>query len=252
MGSLVLPLQIGLGSREFRAPWGMVLLALAGTLLFIQLGRWQLHRAEYKRALAAAFVSDAGRITALGSRPLTELPRYARVQVEGLYDPAHQFLLDNMTRDGRVGYEVLTPLTLADGRALLVNRGWLPLPAEGRARLPDVSFVALPDVIATGKIDELPVTGLAMGRAPPDGGTNWPKRTSFPDSAQLGAALGRPIEARQLLLDADQPQGYRRDWKPGSAGFGPERHLAYAIQWWGLAALTMVLLIVLNLKARQR
>jgi surfeit locus 1 family protein len=230
----------------------MVLLAIASALLFIQLGRWQWHRAEYKRALAAAFVSDAGRITALGSRPLTELPRYARVQVEGLYDPGHQFLLDNMTRDGRVGYEVLTPLTLADGRALLVNRGWLPLPAEGRARLPDVSFVALPDVIATGKIDELPVTGLAMGRAPPDGGTNWPKRTSFPDSAQLGAALGRPIEARQLLLDADQPQGYRRDWKPGSAGFGPERHLAYAIQWWGLAALTMVLLIVLNLKARQR
>jgi surfeit locus 1 family protein len=228
----------------------MVLAALVITLAFIHLGRWQWHRAEYKRALAAAFVSDKG-LTVLGSRPLTALARYARVQVEGRYDSEHQFLLDNMTRDGRVGYEVLTPLTLNDGRVLLVNRGWLPLPAEGRARLPDVSFVALPDVTATGKVDELPVTGLAMGRAPPDAGANWPKRTSFPDSGQLAVALGKPIEARQLLLDADQPQGYRRDWKPASAGFGPERHLAYAIQWWGLAALTVVLLIVLNLKRRQ-
>src|SRR5271170_4550176 len=125
------------------------------------------------------------------------------------------------------------------------------LPAEGRARLPDVAFDAPADVTAVVRIDELPVTGLAMGRAPPDGGASWPKRTSFPDSAQLAAALGRPVEARQLLLDADQPQGYRRDWKPGSAGFGPERHLAYAIQWWGLAALTVVLLVVLNLKRRK-
>jgi len=228
----------------------MVFAALVVTLVFIHLGRWQWHRAEYKRALAAAFVRDAGRFSALGSRPLAELARYARVQVAGRYDPAHQFLLDNMTRDGRVGYEVLTPLTLADGRVLLVNRGWLPLPAEGRARLPDVAFDAPADVTAVVRIDELPVTGLAMGRAPPDGGASWPKRTSFPDSAQLAAALGRPVEARQLLLDADQPQGYRRDWKPGSAGFGPERHLAYAIQWWGLAALTVVLLVVLNLKRR--
>jgi len=245
-----LPLQISRGSREFRAPWGMVLAALVVTLVFIHLGRWQLHRAEYKRGLAAAFVSDTG-LVQLGSRALTELPRYARVQVAGSYDPAHQFLLDNMTRDGRVGYEVLTPLTLVDGRVLLVNRGWVPLPAEGRSRLPDVSFDAPADVTTQGKIDELPVIGLSMGRAPPETGANWPKRTSFPDSGQLAAALGKPIEARQLLLDADQPQGYQRDWKPASAGFGPERHLAYAIQWWGLAALTVVLLIVLNLKPRK-
>ncbi|HEX9138750.1 MAG TPA: SURF1 family protein [Steroidobacteraceae bacterium] len=246
-----MPLQISRGSRQFKAPWGMVAAALLVTLVFIHLGRWQWYRAEYKRALAAAFVNDAGRVTALGSRPLAQLLRYTHVQAEGLYDSAHQFLLDNMTRDGRVGYEVLTPLTLVDGRVVLVNRCWLPLPAEGRARLPNVSFVALPDVTVTGKIDELPVTGLAMGRAPPDGGPNWPKRTSFPDSAQLAASLGRPLEGRQLLLDADQPQGYRRDWKPASAGFGPERHLAYAIQWWGLAALTLFLLIFLNLKKRQ-
>ncbi len=49
---------------------------------------------------------------------------------------AHQFLLDNMTHAGRAGYEVLTPLLLDDGRVLLVNRGWLPLPDGRRDELP--------------------------------------------------------------------------------------------------------------------
>ena len=249
-------LQLRLGNRELRASWGMAVLALAGALLFTQLGRWQLHRAAQKQALAAAFASGSLSSTPLGSRSTSALPRYARVSVRGIYDSAHQFLLDNIIHAGRAGYEALTPLKLDDGRTLLVNRGWLPLPLGRRDTLPDLSLAAASQtdgntrVAVSGRLDALPVAALAAGNVPPASDAQWPKRCSFPTSAQLGAALHTPVELQQLLLDANQPQGFLRDWQPASAGFGPERHLAYAIQWWGLAALSLFLFFFLNLKRK--
>ena len=58
------------------------------------------------------------------------------------------------------------------------------------------------------------------------------------------------VEPRQLLLDASEPQGFARDWRSASAGFGPERHLSYAVQWWGLGALTLFLYLFMNLERR--
>jgi len=54
------------------------------------------------------------------------------------------------------------------------------------------------------------------------------------------------------LLNADQPQGYTRDWQPTSAAFGPERHISYAVQWWGLAALAAGLFVFMNLQKEPR
>jgi surfeit locus 1 family protein len=234
----------------------MTALAMAGVLLFGQLGRWQWHRAAEKRALAAAFAaSTAAPAIELGTRPVAAVPRYALLRVRGRYDVAHQFLLDNISRDGAVGYEVLTPFQLEDGRILMVNRGWLPLPGGRREPLPDVALPGTPAQASapaeiTGRIDELPVTGLSMGRAPPDAGPSWPKRTSFPTAAQLGAVLGKGVEARELLLAASEPMGYRRDWQPGGNGFGPSRHVAYALQWWSFGALTLFLYFFMNLERR--
>jgi surfeit locus 1 family protein len=247
--------------RQFNAPWWAVALALLAAFGFMQLGRWQWHRADQKRALAAAFATGlATEATPLGDRPTTVLPRYGAVTVEGRYDAAHQFLLDNLIVDGQPGYEVLTPLQLADGRWLLVNRGWVALPGHSRARLPAVTLPAdaAPRRIS-GRLDELPVNALASGRAAPSaaneagagaGSADWPKRTSFPTSAELAAALGHPVEPRQLLLSANEVDGYLRDWKPASAGFGPERHVSYAVQWWGLGLLALFLLVFMNLEKK--
>ena len=178
------------------------------------------------------------------------LARYSRIEVSGRYQGQRQFLLDNISRDGRAGFEVLTPMRLDDGRTLLVNRGRVPLRDGERVQLPEVLLdTAVPaESRISGRIDELPTAGLALGRAPPATGSSWPKVTSFPTSAELSQALGLTVEPRQLLLDADQPGGYRRDWQPANAAFGPERHMSYAVQWWSLAALAATLLLVLNLR----
>jgi len=248
-------LRVSLGNRTLQAPWGMVALAVGGTLLFAQLGRWQWHRAAEKRAYAAAFAAGSLRSVPLGTQSTSTLPRYARVSVSGAYDAEHQFLLDNIIHDGQAGYEVLTPFRLPDGRVLLVNRGWLPLPQGRRDQLPDLTMQARepndsrpPGTTLSGRLDALPVAALASGTVAPGSDATWPKRTSFPTMAQLGASLHQAVEAQQLLLAADQPQGYMRDWKPANAGFGSERHQSYAIQWWSLGVLSLFLLLFLNVK----
>ncbi|HEY4975545.1 MAG TPA: SURF1 family protein, partial [Steroidobacteraceae bacterium] len=187
----------------------MTLLTLAAIVLFVNLGRWQWHRAQHKQALADSFAAGSHSLEELGARATAELPRYAQVRLQGSYDGEHQFLLDNMSHNGQPGFEVLTPLRLPDGRTVIVNRGWVPLTAS-RSQLPDVrsDFAAAPP--PAGRLDDLPVAGIALGHVPPAAGTQWPKLTSFPTMADLSAALGQPLQSRQLLLDPGEPAGFVR------------------------------------------
>jgi len=238
-----LPLTLTLRHSRWSASWGATVLTLLAVVVFIDLGRWQWQRAQQKRELASAFAAGNDVATALAGRSTAELPRYAQVRAHGSYDGAHQFLLDNMSHDGQAGFEVLTPLRLDDGRVLIVNRGWVPLTGS-RRELPDVTVSVEGEISATGKLDQLPVAGIALGHVAPAANGAWPRLTSFPTMADLAAALGRPTEARQLLLNDTEPQGYLRDWHPG--GLSPERHVSYAVQWWGFAALALVLYGVLH------
>jgi surfeit locus 1 family protein len=243
-------IRIAIGRRVFAPSWLMTGLMLALLVLFIGLGRWQWGRGDYKAELREQFVAGQGPAVALGERPTTQLARFSRVVVQGRWDAQRQFLLDNRTRDGRAGYEVLTPLQLTDGRWLLVNRGWVPF-SGFRDRLPDVGLgaagVAASPVTVAGRVDELPSAGLESGRAAPAQAGAWPRVTSYPKAEQLAAALGvAAVEPRVLLLDAEMPEGYQRDWQP--PGMVPEKHWSYAIQWWSFAVVLLGLYVGLNLR----
>lgn len=229
---------------RWSASWFMTVLTLLAVLCFVRLGFWQWHRAQEKRAIASAFEAGNATVTELGSRSTGSLPRYTQVRVRGRYDDAHQFLLENMSHGGLPGYQVLTPLLLADGRVLMVDRGWVPLSASRRDPPKVALGEAVGEVSPAGRLDALPVPGISLGHLAPDGNAPWPRLTSFPTMADLSAALKRPLEERQLLLNADEPLGYVRDWHP--TGLGPERHIAYAVQWWGFAVLAVGLYARLN------
>ena len=95
--------------------------------LLLALGTWQVDRAGEKQALFDDFAAG-GEAVALeaNSRGLEELRRYAPVRAMGRYLADRQFLLDNMVAGGQAGYRVITPLLIAEGHAVLVDRGWLP------------------------------------------------------------------------------------------------------------------------------
>lgn len=227
----------------------MTVLTLLGVALFVMLGRWQWHRAAQATALQQAFLQGSGAEADLADQPTGALPRYSGVQAHGRYDSGHQFLMENISHDGNPGYDVLTPLMLADGRTLIVNRGWIPL-TESRRQLPDVRVSEAPATPVSGRLDTLPRPGISLGHAPPAANAPWPRLTSFPTMADLSAALGRPLEPQELLLDARAPFGYVRDWQP--PGMSPAQHLSYAIQWWAFAAVAAGLYVGLNRRGRTR
>src|SRR6185312_16618991 len=152
-------LRVAIGSRTFAPTWLGTVLTLAAIVAFVSLGRWQWSKGELREAQAREFARGAEQALPLGATPLSEVKRFQRVSVSGYYDKVHQFLLDNRIDEGRPGYEVLTPLTLADGRTLLVDRGWVPFSGY-RDRLPDVSIVGAQSMEVVGRIDELPTQGL--------------------------------------------------------------------------------------------
>jgi surfeit locus 1 family protein len=232
-----------LATRRFAPRMHWTLLAVLGIALFMSLGRWQLHRAAEKRALWEGFAAGAGAVTSLPEN-YKPVERYHRVTARGHYDASRQFLLDNMTQDGVPGFHVLTPLVQYDLRVVLVDRGFVPL-AGSRSQLPDLS-VDEGERSITGRADNLPQAAVPL-QAPP--ATGWPRIVSFPKMPEVAAALGAQVYPQVVLLDADQADGYRRAWQP--PGMAPDRHIAYAVQWFGLAATVLVTWVVLSFRNRE-
>jgi surfeit locus 1 family protein len=215
---------------------GALLLAALG---FAWLGRWQLDRAATHRAVAEQFAAGAGLgvvTTVPASEDQTERLRYRRLKLTGHYEAEVQILLDNMTESGQAGYQVLTPFDAGGDRLVLVNRGWVAA-APDRQRLPDL---ALPFRAAapSGRIDRLPRAALSLSAPPVAAGAPL-LVMSFPDFAAIESALGRAVYPFQLLLDAEAPAGFGRNWGPDPSR--ADRSIAYAVQWFGLAGLAVVL-----------
>jgi surfeit locus 1 family protein len=238
--------RIKFGSRIFAPRPFTTVLAIAMIIVLVSLGRWQLRRADQKRALYDAFDrgADATRVI---DRDTPLLPRYQHIEAHGSYDESRQILIDNMTdSDGHAGYFVITPLALTGGGWLLVNRGWVPV-GRSRAELPAVGVAGNVRTV-DGRADHLPSPGIRMGPRielrPP-----YPAVANFPGHADIERLMHEGSWAgatEVLLLDADQSDGYLRRWQ--APGLPPLRHLAYAVQWFGLALALGVIYIVTNMR----
>jgi len=224
-----------------------VALTLTGVAIGSAAGTWQLGRAAEKQSLQDRFqAGDAGPASRNLLAAAGEADRYRSLVVTGRYDPEHQILLDNISRERQPGYEVLTPFATASG-TVLVNRGWVPASGD-RTVLPDIRVSGAPREIR-GRIDWLPRPGIALAAVPLAADAAWPRRLLFPTLAEVGAQLGIPLAGYQLLLDPAASDGFRRDWRPG--GMGPDQHVAYAVQWFGLAVTVVVIHAVLVFRNRK-
>lgn len=211
--------------------------------VLLALGFWQLDRAEEKKTylelLKRNNAASAITLTTATDDAVDSL-KYRRVTATGHYDSGHQFLIDNQISDGKPGYLVLTPFKLNGGeKAVLVNRGWIPL-TKDRSLLPDISIKEMPSTVH-GRINSFPSVGIKLpGAEKPTAG--WPALVQVVDADSLAKKLGYPLFGFMIELDKNLPEGYKREWREPSI-MPPEQHMAYALQWFGLAV-TLALLFV--------
>ena len=232
--------------RRFRPRLGPTIATLVMFPLLMSLGFWQLDRADEKRHSAAAFALGQQRAPETINRRHLSVSRdffWHRVAGQGTYLP-NSILLDNRIRDGRAGYDVLTPLTATDGTTVLVDRGWLPANAD-RSKPPLLTQIQLPSSYQ-GNLGPPPATGIAINEhgAEIERFENGVLRVQKIDIELLARELSLTLINGVLYLGNDSPNGFRRDWP--TPGFNPEKHEAYATQWFVMAVIVAGLFFGLN------
>lgn len=232
--------------RFLLTPRWLGLAALMGVAaaVMVLLGNWQLHRYQDRSAindridaasalppapLASAVPPPAGTAGSVGAAPPAS-SAWARVTVTGRYDDTNEILVRGRTVDGQVGFEVVTPLVLADGSAVLVDRGWVP-PAPGGA-------VAMPDVPAPPAGEVTVVGRVHLTESQPDAVTRRAGKLETRRVGVSGLAAELPYPVYHAYLLDEEPRAgltaipirHENSWQ----NFG------YIIQWWLFAAMTVV------------
>jgi cytochrome oxidase assembly protein ShyY1 len=246
-------MQVVRVSRWRRPAWWAVLLTVAGALLFVRLGVWQLHRAAFKdelvRRYAAAAVAPPQDFAKVAEEPPQDA--FPRVRVRGRYLADRLYLLDNPKHDQRGGVEAYAPFRLrGHERLLLVDLGFLP--GNGDDHRPDLPPLPAGEVELHGIYLPPPGAGFEMGGDALGRQQRWPKTTIYLDLGQLAADLERPLYPRVLALDADPASIYVREHHFDFSSMPPARHRAYAFQWFSFAVAIVVIFLVLHRKRRIR
>ncbi|WP_175439996.1 SURF1 family protein [Micromonospora nigra] len=228
---------------------GIFLLTLVAAVVMVQLGNWQLDRyrgrteineridAGLRMApvpLREAVPAPTGGPGTAGPGPAEE-KTWIRVTVTGRYDTDNVVLVRGRTVDSRVGFEVVTPLVLADGTAVLVDRGWIPpVPGGGATAQPQVPPAPAGEVTVEGRVH---ASESGAGTVNRRDGRLETRRIAVP---QLARELPYPVHGAYVLLDQQVPAadplfsavpvGHANNWQ----------NLGYVVQWWIFAVMTLV------------
>ncbi len=224
-------------------PWLFSTLWLAVFVLMLRLGFWQLDRSEEKKELLKQMNGSAQQISSLPE--LLSIHRFQQVQIAGQWIPEVTFVLANQMHQGRPGYHVYSVMTLAEGSALaMVNRGWVsssdeikPVTAAFRTWSLHQSDWPRPGV----QLGEQVLSNDAVQAVtylPKDVTTQWLKERFCGKKASNDCIILPFI----FKLNQQMPDGFVRDWK--TQIMQPEKHRAYAIQWFTMSLVLMGLYIV--------
>lgn len=254
--------------------------AVVAVAVTASMGCWQLDRAVQKQSLFDA-IEHQQALQPWGEQQLQQVPDAASyaaaneavnveqgplktmlhrpVQLQGHWLASQTLYLDNRQMQGKVGFFVLTPLRLAppyDSVVVAVQRGWVPRNFVDRNALPPLQTPA-GLVRITGRLQAPPSrlfelgskpvlaahsvekSGAGAGGVSPEG--QPPLIQQNIDFPAWAASTGLPLLSLSVLQTGPASEGLLRDWHVPTSGV--EKHYGYAVQWFGLSGL-MVLLYV--------
>lgn len=226
--------------QALRQPkWLIAALVVVGlAAVFVRLGFWQLDRLGERRAenqvTAERLRSDPVALDDLLTKDLIDLRtvEYRPVTVDGEFDAEVEVLIRSQVELGQAGFHVITPLVTADGEAVLVNRGWVPLGMD----TPPVAAPPPEGPVSTQGWVHLTQTRPPLGAEEPDGDLDVLNRVDIDRIAEqvpYELASVYVVETREASEELPVPVD-----PPDFTDEGP--HLAYAIQWFGFAIVGVV------------
>lgn len=235
--------MIVLGYRFEPKLWAIAI-TIVFVLIFVELGKWQLSRADEKTARYEQLEEYAKQPAIKLPGVLIELKdfQYREVEVEGEYLPEYTIFLDSKTYKGRAGYHIITPLKIVNSSVCVpINRGWIATGYD-RAVLPQIAEVN-GRVKVTGVVVSSELRTLELSNTLPTGRV-W---SNF-DLSRYQEIVNLKMQPIMVLQKDKVEDGLIRDWdKPDS---GASKNIGYAIQWFLLAATAIIIFLVLNVKRK--
>lgn len=222
-----------------------LLMLLALTLVFASLGNWQFQRKIAKQDLLNRF-KQAQEMTL--QQAIDSGDDFARVQLLGNYESNWYVLMDNKIWQGQPGVHVLSLFYSKHGEPLLVDRGWLAMSAD-RLVLPEV-MTPTEEIVISGLLSKPTTGGVRLGEPDVIERLDGPVLLTYLDIDTVARAADMTIAPMILKLDADDASGFAgRDWQP--AVILPAQHQAYAVQWYALAVVSIILIFIVAVQIRR-
>ncbi len=229
-----------------RSRLATTLVALPIIALLIALGSWQLQRLAWKEGLIATMDARLAEAPVPLAEALTRPPaerEWQRVMATGTFLHDRQVAMYRMSVDGEPGYLILTPLRLTDGRTILVDRGFVPqglVDPDLRPGSEPAGQVWVVGVLRGGETQHT----FTNDNDPATGAWYWY------DLPALGAAMD--VDLLPAVIHADRDPA--ATWPVGGqAIFAPRNdHLQYALTWYGLAGVAIVIYVLLLVRRPER
>ncbi|MGW0884858.1 SURF1 family cytochrome oxidase biogenesis protein [Streptomyces sp. NPDC002671] len=217
----------------------LTLVAIALIPTMIRLGFWQEHRYNERTArndlVSAALHAKPVPVEQLTSpgHAVTRTEKYHTVSATGRFDTAREVVVRRRTNsDDEVGFHVLTPLVLTDGKVVLVNRGWIP--ADGsQTAFPKIPAPPAGQVTITGRLkadETTAASGIKNVRGLPD------RQIMLISSEQQAQRLGAQVLGGYIEQTAPEPKGGLPQQISDPGREDAPLNYAYMIQWWLFAA----------------
>lgn len=228
--------------------WKLLIFVVIFFPTTLRLGFWQLDRAEQKRVKASEFeqLQQQQAVDLLHLQP-TQWQNYLPAKVMGRFRD-EIFLLDNQVYQGKFGYEVIQAVdVLSSGAVLLVSRGFIGGSLD-RNVLPEIKTPKL-EVLLVGYLYQ-PLASVELAENTLI--EQYPQVIQSPAAEKLYKHIHKSDRIAHpflLRLTDESPYAYKAHWQ--IINVTPEKHLGYAVQWFLMAGVLVVMFIAASVRFNQ-
>jgi len=208
--------------------------ALLVVFVTVRLGFWQLDRAHQRDALEVRMLAVQNESPIVIGGSVIDTKRFSDhpAKVQGEWIKEKTLFLDNQVYQGQAGFQVLMPLRImGSDLSVLVNRGWIR-GTNDRSQLPKIITPKGIQVVEGIIHERTPRVG-SVGKIAQNG-VIWSQVEPYAYSVWADLRI-QPLILYQTSTAQD---GLVRDWP--HPGRGADRNRGYALQWFSLAAMTLV------------